>query len=118
MSKNFSYERTNQPKRKSSPLLPVIGLVLVIAAGVGGWLVAPAIIDALPANSLSDIPMDTLRIVITVIIALLALIVFGLVAALVTPKDGQSVREKDLAREKDERNARAKAERAAARRRR
>ncbi|MBK8023857.1 MAG: hypothetical protein IPK19_21095 [Chloroflexi bacterium] len=103
----MSQYRNSQQKKRGGlrPLLPVFGLIVAIVFGVVGWLVAPSVItalaDAIPGFRGNEIDATLLRAIVTVVIALLALVVFSLIAALVTPKPGMSAREADLAREKE-----------------
>ncbi|MBL8133116.1 MAG: hypothetical protein JNL42_14740 [Anaerolineae bacterium] len=96
-------------------LLPVFGLIVAVVFGVVGWLIAP---DALkwfegliPGFTGSELDPTVMRIIVTVVIALLALVLFALIAALVTPKPTLTAREADLAREKERLLAQQKAER-------
>lgn len=102
-------------KSKRSPFLPVLGLIIAIVLGVAGWLVAPSVINALPFIGNTGLPLATTRPLVTVIIVLLGLVVFGLVAALVTPKDAQAASERRLEQERDALRRRQKAARDEAR---
>lgn len=102
------------PKQKRSSATPVIGLMIAVVLGVGAWLIAPSVITALmkTLQSLNTLAPMTARIIFTVIIVVLALIVFGLVAALTTRKDDQSANEAKLEKEREamrrqQKNARA-----------
>lgn len=102
----------SEGKPKRSPFLPVIGLVIAIVLGVVGWLAAPSITAALPIFSGTGLPFSTIRIIVTVIFILIGLVVFGLVAALLAPKDTQRASERTLEQERDALRRRQKAERA------
>jgi Na+/proline symporter len=112
----FAYERTNQSSKKSSPLLPILGLIFFIILAVGGWLASDAIVNAfmqlIPGLNSNDLPAMTRKIVATVAVVIVGMILFGLFAAILTPKDAQSVSEKDLAKEKELMQERARAARA------
>lgn len=112
----YNYERTNQSSKKSSPLLPILGLICFILLAVGGWLASDAIVSGfmqlIPGVISSDFPAMTRKIVATVAVVIVGMIVFGLLAALLTPKDNQSVSEKNLAKEKELMQERARAARA------
>lgn len=101
-------------KPKRSPFLPVIGLVIAIVLGVVGWVAAPSITAALPIFSGTGLPFSTIRIIVTVIFILIGLVMFGLVAALLAPKDSQRASERTLEQERDALRRRQKAERAEA----
>lgn len=106
-------------KPKRSAYMPVIGLIIVVVLGVVGWVVAPGVIDALasvlPFFRGTELPLSTTRPLFTGIIVLLGLVIFGLIAALVTPKDVQRGSERELERERDALRRRQQAERIAAR---
>lgn len=110
-----------QEKRKRSTLTPIIGLGIAIVLGVIAWLVAPTVLAALaralPNFNGGELPLATTRPIFTIIIVVLTLIIFGLVAALVTPKDAQTASEAQLEKERDALRKRQKAERAQQRKR-
>jgi uncharacterized BrkB/YihY/UPF0761 family membrane protein len=106
----------NKPSQKRSSYTPVIGLVVAVVLGVIAWIIAPNVIHALavaiPNFAGNELPLTTTRVAFTVIIVVLALIIFGLVAALTTRKDDQSANEAKLEKERDamrrqQKNARA-----------
>lgn len=101
-------------KPKRSPFLPVIGLIIAIVLGVVGWLAAPAVTAVLPIFSGTGLPFSTIRIIVSISFILIGLVVFGLVAALVAPKDRQTASERTLEQERDALRRRQKAERAEA----
>lgn len=115
-SSKYSYERTNQSSKKSSSLLPVVGLILFVILAVGGWLASDALVSAfmqiIPGLNASDLPAMTRKIVATIAVVVVGMIIFGLAAALLTPKDSQTVKEADLAKEKALMQERARAARA------
>ncbi len=112
----YAYERTDAPRKRSSPLLPVLGLIFFIVFAVVGWLASDAILnvvaDVLPGIGLSSIPQTTGKIIATVVVVIVGLLIFGLLAAIFSPKDTQTVKEANLAKEKEAMQARARAARA------
>lgn len=106
-------------KPKRSAYLPVIGFIIAVVLGIVAWLVAPGVIDALavalPIFRGTELPLSTTRLLFTGIIVLLGLVIFGLVAALVTPQDGQRGSERDVEQARDALRRRQKAQRAEAR---
>lgn len=115
-SSKYSYERTNQSSKKSSSLLPIIGLILFVVLAVGGWLASDAIVSAfmgvIPGLNASDLPATTRKIIATVAVVIVGMAIFGLLAAIFSPKDTQSAKERDLGKEREMMRERAKAERA------
>ncbi len=91
------------PKQKQSSVTPIIGFLIAVALGVGAWLVAPSAITALTKTlpSLNTLTPMTARIIFTVIIVVMALIIFGLVAALTTQKRDPLTNESRLEKERD-----------------
>jgi len=119
-SSKFAYEPTGTAgKKRSSPLLPIVGLVCFIVLAVGGWLASPEIWrvvgGAIPGLRSSDIPVMTGQIIATVGVVLAGMIVFGLVAAILAPKRNPLTNEANLAREKEDMKNRARDARAAKR---
>lgn len=116
----YAYDRTDAPRKRSSPLLPILGLIFLIGFGVAGWLASDAILiavaDVLPGIGVSSIPQTTGKIIATVVVVILGLLIFGLLAAIFSPKDTQTVKEANLAKEKEAMQARARAARAQQRR--
>ena len=102
-------------KRKRSPYIALVGLAIAVVLGIVAWAVAPSVLEALavalPAFNGNELPLTTTRPIFTAIIVLLTVIVFGLVAAMVTPKDTQTAREGKLEKERDALRRRQKAER-------
>lgn len=119
-SSKYAYDRTDAPRKRSSPLLPILGLVFLIAFAVVGWLASDAILnlvaDVLPGIGVSSIPQTTGKIIATVVVVIVGLLIFGLLAAIFSPKDTQTVKEANLAKEKEAMQARARAARAQQRR--
>ena len=106
-------------QRKRSPYTPIIGLMLAIALGVVGWLIAPGVIDwlaaTLPSFDVNALPLSISRPIFTAILVVVTLIVFALVAALLAPKDAQKASESKLEQERTALRRRQKAERVQAR---
>jgi len=104
-----------EEKRKRSAFMPVIGLVIAFIVGVIAWLIAPNVIEALakalPNFKGNELPLATTRPIFTLILVVLTVIIFGLVAALITPKDDQSASESKLEKEREDLRRRQKAER-------
>ncbi len=100
-------------------LAPLIGLGIVIVVSVISWLIAPGVLhwlaSVLPNFPGSALPVATTRPVFTAIIVVLTLIVFGLAAALVTPKPARSSSAARMEKERAALRRRQKAERAQAR---
>jgi uncharacterized BrkB/YihY/UPF0761 family membrane protein len=111
----------NKPPQKRSSFAPVIGLIIALVLGIIAWLIAPSVIHALavaiPNFAGNELPLTTTRAAFTAIIVVLALIIFGLVAALTTKKDDQSANEAKLEKERDAMRRRQKAQRAQQRKR-
>ncbi len=110
-----------EPKAKRSAYIPVIGLLVAVVLGVIAWLIAPSVINALavalPNFAGNELPLTTMRAAFTALIVVLALIIFGLIAALTTKKETQSARESQMEKERDALRRRQKAERAQQRKR-
>jgi hypothetical protein len=96
--------------------MPIIGLVIALILGVIAWVIAPTVLEALakalPNFRGNELPLSTTRPIFTAIIVVLTLIIFGLAAALITPKDPQSSSEGIMEKEREELWRRQKAERA------
>ena len=94
-----------EPKAKRSTYTPVIGLLIAVVLGVIAWLIAPSVIRALaaalPNFAGNELPLTTMRAAFTVIIVVLALIVFGLIAALTTQKADPATNEARLEKERN-----------------
>jgi hypothetical protein len=106
-------------KPKRSAYMPVLGLIIAVVLGIVAWAVAPSVIDvlaaALPFFRGTELPLSTTRPLFTGIIVLLGLVIFGLIAALVMPKDAQQGSEREVERERDALRRRQQAARAEAR---
>lgn len=92
--------------------MPVFGLLFVIVFAVVGWLLSPSVLTALasvlPVNQLDP---TIQKIVVTVAFGMLALIVFSLIAAVVSARPDKAANEADLAREKTALKAQQQADR-------
>ncbi len=107
----------SKPKRPS--YTAAIGLIIAVIVGVLGWLAAPKALQWL-ADHITNFPATSLPLTIsrpffTVIVILVALIIFALIAALLAPKDTRKASEVALERERDALRRRQKAERDEAR---
>jgi hypothetical protein len=110
-----------EEQRKRSSFTPLLGLLIAVVLGVVAWFAAPGVLNwlagALPNFAGNELPLSTSRPVFTIIIMVLALVVFGLVAALVTPKDTRTAREANIEKEREAMRRQQKAERMRSRRR-
>lgn len=109
----------NNGRGRRPAYLPLLGFVLAAVIGAAAWFAAPAVVaglaDALPFFRGTELPLTTSRPIFTAIIVGLALLVFGIVAALTAPKDPQRVREAAVERDRAALRRQQRAERAEAR---
>lgn len=115
------FESTKGSSRRSSPLLPIFGLIIVIAAGALGWFLAPSVIDFLaeriPNFTGNELNATVFNIIVAGIVAALAFLVFLIISSLVIRPGSMESSEKQMAREKEARIAAEKAEKERLRRR-
>lgn len=100
---------------KKRPYIALIGLLIAVVVGVIAWLITPIVLDLLarmlPNFRGDELPLATTRPLFTGLIVLIAVVIFGLVAALRTPKDSTTVSEAQMERERNALWRQQKAER-------
>jgi len=105
----------DQPPRKRPSFTAVLGMGIALIVGVIGWLIAPGVLAALPSVAGSALPLAVERLLFAGVVLLLALILFGLAAALIAPGDPHASSEAHVERERDALRRRQKAARDQAR---
>ncbi len=97
----------------------MIGFIIAAVLGIIGWIIAPDVLgwlaETVPAFQGNALPLAISRPIFTALLIILALILFGLIAALMRPRNSRTVNEAMMERERDALRRRQKIARAEAR---
>lgn len=110
---SFEDEYAVKPKKKNplNPFLPLIGLLLIAAAGGIGFVLSKPLTEVLQTNVLPNNAQDiadnfeTVQAIVGVITAIVILLFVAAIYALFAPKPTKLTTEKELQREKEEKLA-------------